>query len=642
MAPNNSTPHARPYPPRHSSIQNQLDGAHHSTAAAGEGAEEGYGGSNYPHGVVAAHYLAQQPPYAREGETWMDFLADRNATRQPQTNTNAPLPPLPPHASSSRYTLPNRPPTRTDSSSSRSSDRKRRLTTADSPMRRPSSIRMHSSTPGTSTSDPIVLDSSPASARPLPPSPQPPSFPSQSNTGSLRRGSDIVLPPWQPDAEVSQCPVCRKTFTFLFRKHHCRKCGRVVCATCSPHRITIPRQFIVHPPSDGTSGFIDLTGEDDNNNLTPFGAFGNPALGGGEEVRVCNPCVPDPNYGPPPQYTPSVSSRYSSQTATSPRPHFPPGQPPHPRAHRSSSNVQDTSRTVGHGQTQRPYDPSSDNRRVSYHGGSTSGERWLPPLPSSHTQATHFRPSEHNASVSRYTTPNNGSLPFNLGPGSQSVVNMFPRSAFTAVPPSALPTQQPPRPRRQIAEEDECPICGNELPPKGPENDEAERTQHIEECIALHSASPAPVPLTQQTSASLPAQRTRGMSNVGEGASDTSRMNLAARGMLPFTATEKDCVDAEGGEAECIICFEEYEAGDRMARLVCWCKFHEVCIDELMSMETWANTINRNASRSGGRKRGEGRARHISYMSKFQASTIAANLKGFTHWTLFIFWKEGI
>lgn len=31
----------------------------------------------------------------------------------------------------------------------------------------------------------------------------------------------------------------------------------------------------------------------------------NPALGGGEEVRVCNPCVPDPNYHPPPQYQPN-------------------------------------------------------------------------------------------------------------------------------------------------------------------------------------------------------------------------------------------------------------------------------------------------------------------------------------------------
>jgi hypothetical protein len=55
-------------------------------------------------------------------------------------------------------------------------------------------------------------------------------------------------------------------------------------------------------------------------------------------------------------------------------------------------------------------------------------------------------------------------------------------------------------------------------------------------------------------------------------------MAHAARGMFAFIATEKDCVDAEGEEEECVICFEEYESGDRMARLVCWCKFHEVSL----------------------------------------------------------------
>ncbi|KAF2027729.1 hypothetical protein EK21DRAFT_71309 [Setomelanomma holmii] len=556
MAPNNSISHARPYPPRTSSIENQLDGAHHSTPAE-EGTSDSYRAPRYSHGVVASHFLAQQPPNAQGGETWMDFLADQNVNRPSRTSTMAPNFQPSQAPSSSRYTLPNRP-SRTDLSSSRSSDRKRRLTTADSPMRRPSSIRMHSSNPGQSNSDPIVLDSSPATERPLPPPPVEP--PTDADTP--RRASEIVLPPWQPDGEVTQCP-----------------CGRVVCATCSPHRITIPRQFIVHPPSDGTSTIIDLTGDEDNN-MSPFGPFRNPALGGGEEVRVCNPCVPDPNYGPPPQYpSGGPPGRYHTISATT-RPYLPPGQLQHPRSHRTSSGVHDASRPAGHVQTQRPYDPSGDSRRVSYHGGSISGERWLPPLPSGQSQTTSMRPRERSTSTSRYTTPNNGQLPFNMGPGSQSVVNMFPRSAFTAVPPPVLPSQQPPRPRRHIAEEDECPICGNELPPKGSNDDEADRTQHIEECIALHSASPAPIPLTQQTSASLPAQRTRGMSNAGEGASNANRMSHAARGMFPFTATEKDCIDAEGNEEECIICFEEYEAGDKMARLVCWCKFHEKCIKD--------------------------------------------------------------
>lgn len=114
---------------------------------------------------------------------------------------------------------------------------------------------------------------------------------------------ELTLPRWQPDSEVSECPICGTVFSFWYRKHHCRKCGRVVCASCSPHRITIPRQFIVRPPDSTTlpssvvpptQPTIDLTDEASLSSL-----FGNPALGGGEEVRLCNPCVPDPNPNPP-------------------------------------------------------------------------------------------------------------------------------------------------------------------------------------------------------------------------------------------------------------------------------------------------------------------------------------------------------
>ena len=153
--------------------------------------------------------------------------------------------------------------------------------------------------------------------------PPPASSPTQRPTG------DIVLPRWQPDSEVSECPICHRTFSMFFRKHHCRKCGRVVCGSCSPHRITIPRQFIVHPPQDLTAGLInagrsptdaiDLTGEDDAtsraaSNSRSAGQFTpslDPALGGGQEVRLCNPCVPDPNPSPPPPYTPSSPHNFA-------------------------------------------------------------------------------------------------------------------------------------------------------------------------------------------------------------------------------------------------------------------------------------------------------------------------------------------
>eukprot|EP00992_Anisonema_acinus_P015751 TRINITY_DN9875_c0_g1_i1.p1 TRINITY_DN9875_c0_g1~~TRINITY_DN9875_c0_g1_i1.p1 ORF type:complete len:472 (-),score=36.18 TRINITY_DN9875_c0_g1_i1:21-1436(-) len=52
-------------------------------------------------------------------------------------------------------------------------------------------------------------------------------------------GNDSSLPAgvvWQASEGVSHCPLCSATFGLLHRKHHCRKCGQVVCDTCSLHR----------------------------------------------------------------------------------------------------------------------------------------------------------------------------------------------------------------------------------------------------------------------------------------------------------------------------------------------------------------------------------------------------------------------
>ncbi|KAI6785710.1 uncharacterized protein J7T54_006049 [Emericellopsis cladophorae] len=81
----------------------------------------------------------------------------------------------------------------------------------------------------------------------VPPSPTLPHSRSRPHTGG-RSPSDYIAPRWQPDAEVTYCPICQTQFSFFVRKHHCRKCGRVVCNACSPHRIIIPHQFIVRPP----------------------------------------------------------------------------------------------------------------------------------------------------------------------------------------------------------------------------------------------------------------------------------------------------------------------------------------------------------------------------------------------------------
>lgn len=108
-----------------------------------------------------------------------------------------------------------------------------------------------------------------------------------------RRNNSIVLPRWQPDAEVTYCPICSTQFSWFNRKHHCRKCGRVVCATCSQHRITIPHEFIVHPPQDTSPA-------DRRPSLSQRDTEAASTTCGGTKVRLCNPCVPDPNTLPPP------------------------------------------------------------------------------------------------------------------------------------------------------------------------------------------------------------------------------------------------------------------------------------------------------------------------------------------------------
>lgn len=47
----------------------------------------------------------------------------------------------------------------------------------------------------------------------------------------------MEIPSWQPDSAVDSCFICTSQYNFLNRRHHCRKCGRVVCASCSGQKI---------------------------------------------------------------------------------------------------------------------------------------------------------------------------------------------------------------------------------------------------------------------------------------------------------------------------------------------------------------------------------------------------------------------
>lgn len=65
---------------------------------------------------------------------------------------------------------------------------------------------------------------------------------------------------WMSDTSCTVCFDCDSQFTFIKRRHHCRRCGRVFCSKCASN-------FISHPSHDLTNSQEDS-----------------------EKVRVCNDC----------------------------------------------------------------------------------------------------------------------------------------------------------------------------------------------------------------------------------------------------------------------------------------------------------------------------------------------------------------
>jgi len=45
---------------------------------------------------------------------------------------------------------------------------------------------------------------------------------------------------WARDEEAMQCRLCEKEFNLSRRKHHCRNCGEIFCASCSDNKIDLP------------------------------------------------------------------------------------------------------------------------------------------------------------------------------------------------------------------------------------------------------------------------------------------------------------------------------------------------------------------------------------------------------------------
>ncbi|KAJ1023485.1 hypothetical protein NDA16_003102 [Ustilago loliicola] len=73
------------------------------------------------------------------------------------------------------------------------------------------------------------------------------------NKVTLRRGPAMreqnLQPQWERDEEARDCRGCGRHFTFFLRKHHCRRCGRIFCDSCSSKRAQLRLSDIVVDPS---------------------------------------------------------------------------------------------------------------------------------------------------------------------------------------------------------------------------------------------------------------------------------------------------------------------------------------------------------------------------------------------------------
>ncbi|KAI8365508.1 FYVE zinc finger-domain-containing protein [Choanephora cucurbitarum] len=53
---------------------------------------------------------------------------------------------------------------------------------------------------------------------------------------------------WEMDRQAPECRRCHRRFNFLVRRHHCRRCGQIVCDRCSSNRLKLPVEELVEDP----------------------------------------------------------------------------------------------------------------------------------------------------------------------------------------------------------------------------------------------------------------------------------------------------------------------------------------------------------------------------------------------------------
>ena len=56
-----------------------------------------------------------------------------------------------------------------------------------------------------------------------------------------------ACPRWVPDTACDACMYCHRRFAVLFRRHHCRKCGALLCGVCTGYKLDLPELLFTKP-----------------------------------------------------------------------------------------------------------------------------------------------------------------------------------------------------------------------------------------------------------------------------------------------------------------------------------------------------------------------------------------------------------